>query len=124
MPPDDDEVTDEDSEDEENLGMDPNHLGVGTLSQQVELSYPDADEELPDLTMVRNKQINMYKYTRIEIKELQSHLVHLERYIFQQFFSSRLMLMEILFPVCWTRPTLFLGPVIPVLQVWVSPLRN
>ena len=50
MPPEDDDVTDEDSEDEEAiLPKDPNHLGRGILSQEAEMVIleDDADDE-PD----------------------------------------------------------------------------
>ena len=50
MPPEDDDVTDKDSEDEEAiLPKDPNHLGRGILSQEAEMVIleDDADDE-PD----------------------------------------------------------------------------
>jgi hypothetical protein len=54
MPPEDDELTDEDSDDEEEIiPKDPGHLGRGILSQQADLIIYDPDDELPDLTMVR-----------------------------------------------------------------------
>jgi hypothetical protein len=53
LPPDDDEVTDEDSDDNEDaVPMDPNHLGRGILSQQAELVMYSEVEELPDVDEV------------------------------------------------------------------------
>ena len=46
MPPEDGELTDEDSEDDEELlPKDPNHFGRGILSQQAELVIFDDDDE-------------------------------------------------------------------------------
>lgn len=50
LPPDEDDVTDEDSDDDEDtLPKDSNHLGRGILSQQAELVVYDGVEELPDI---------------------------------------------------------------------------
>lgn len=50
MPPDEDDVTDEDSDDDEDtLPKDPNHLGRGVLSQRAELVLYNETEELPEI---------------------------------------------------------------------------
>ncbi len=55
FPPEEDEMTDEDSdyEDEDIMEKNPNRLGKGILSQLAELVV-HKDEELPDLTVVSN----------------------------------------------------------------------
>ncbi len=50
MPPDEDDVTDEGSDDDEDtLPKDPNHLGRGVLSQRAELVLHNETEELPEI---------------------------------------------------------------------------
>jgi len=52
MPPVDDDLTDEDSEDEEEtLPKDPNHFGRGILMQVSEIQIQDKDDTLPDLVI-------------------------------------------------------------------------
>jgi hypothetical protein len=52
--PPDEEMTDEDSDEEdEAIPKDINHLGRGILTQQGELVMYNDNEELPDLTVVR-----------------------------------------------------------------------
>ncbi len=55
MPPDDETVTDEDSDEEAEARKagNPNKLGKGVLRQQAELDIIDNDDELPDLEEVR-----------------------------------------------------------------------
>ncbi len=56
MPPDEDNVSDEDSEDEDELlPKDINHLGKGVLSQEAELTVYDPRDVLPDTARVRPK---------------------------------------------------------------------
>jgi hypothetical protein len=53
LPPEHDDISDEDSDDEDGvLPKDPNHLGKGILSQLAELQVFDLEDELPDLTVV------------------------------------------------------------------------
>ena len=53
MPPDDDDLTDEDSdEDEDSLPKDLNHLGRGILTQDAEIVEYDTEDTMPDLTRV------------------------------------------------------------------------
>jgi hypothetical protein len=53
MPPEQDDVSDEDSDDEDGLlPKDANHLGKGILSQLSELQVYDTEDELPDLTVI------------------------------------------------------------------------
>jgi len=53
MPPDDDEVSDEDSEAEDDvLPKDLNHMGKGILSQIAEMDIYDKEEDLPDVMTV------------------------------------------------------------------------
>ena len=54
-PPDEDDITDEDTDDEEDGAKrkDVNHLGPGLLNQQAEIVIDDIYDELPDLQMVR-----------------------------------------------------------------------
>lgn len=53
FPPEDEAVTDEDSDEEDEMTRDPNRLGKGILSQQAELVVNEDDNELPDLEKVR-----------------------------------------------------------------------
>jgi hypothetical protein len=53
MPPDDADLTDEDSdEDEDSLPKDLNHLGRGILTQDAEIVEYDTEDTMPDLTRV------------------------------------------------------------------------
>jgi hypothetical protein len=53
MPPEEDDLTDEDSDEDEGiLPKDPDHLGRGILSQVTEVLVSDEDDQLPDLTEV------------------------------------------------------------------------
>ena len=54
MPPDESDISDEDSDNEEDrLPKDPNHLGHGSLSQAANLVlFDDADDELPQVMEV------------------------------------------------------------------------
>ena len=54
MPPDESDISDEDSDNEEDrLPKDPNHLGHGSLSQAADLVlFDDADDELPQVMEV------------------------------------------------------------------------
>ncbi len=52
MPPEQDDISNEESDDEVGvLPKDPNHLGKGILSQLAELQVYDLEDELPDLTV-------------------------------------------------------------------------
>ena len=62
MPPDDETVTDEDSDEEDDAikAGNPNHLGKGILRQEAELVIIDNDEEPSDLEEVREISQNLY----------------------------------------------------------------
>jgi hypothetical protein len=53
FPPEDEVVTDEDSDDEDEVTGNPNRRGKGILSQQAELVVTEHDDELPDMETVR-----------------------------------------------------------------------
>jgi len=49
FPPENDPVTDEDSDDEDDPSRNPNHFGKGILSQLGEIQTDDKEDEQPDL---------------------------------------------------------------------------
>jgi hypothetical protein len=73
LPPDEDNVTDEDSDnDEDTLPEDSNHLGRGTLSHQAELVVYDSMEELP---VIPEPQPSTSKWAHLQQAEEDNDLV-------------------------------------------------